>query len=336
MNAVDADEPVSPMSPLSPLSGEDVLLGENGVRTYIECDAGAIWIKHHPNEASPRLTVKVHNVVVTDERLQKMLDALHLAFVDCDQLRVRVYALYDVADMQRVGMKQLHYVVNWMSADTPDGNREDVISHVVDVVAIMLRNTIVGRLLRGLVKVMQGIVQPEQPNRICTSVDELDEYLEEVVLPAKVASADKFKARPNVPVQGLNTTMSPVPGYVPRGTLSTAAPFFKRIPTQFLVDSSEPMSLGEKSPSTRISEPSTSTPSDDASLETLFGIGSPHSDGGSSPLKGAGVGFGFSKPVGKEAVMEEEIVQPPVRTSFFSWFSCSCVPPTATAHGVPQ
>jgi hypothetical protein len=305
-------------------NGEDILLGDGGVRTYIDCEAGAIWIKRYGTERSPRLTVKVHNVAVTDARLNQMLEALHLAFVDCDQLRVQVFANYDVADMQRVGVAQVHKVVSWMSADTEDGNREDIITHCVDVVAIMLRNTIVGKIARGLVSMMQKMVKPEQPNQICITKDDLDTYLDEIVLPPKVASPQKFKPRPNVPVCGLNTTTAPKPGYEPRGSLSQIAPTFKRIPTQFLVD--QDGSFLDKSPSARTTEPSSTSPSDTSSFETPYGPGSPQSD--SSTTFGV---VGFARPVGSEAISEEVDFEPRGGFSFFKWLSCSCVAPTATS-----
>merc|ERR1719473_922187 len=114
----------------------------------------------------------------------------------------------------------------------------------------MLRNTIVGKIARGLVKVMQSMVKPEQPNQICCSQDDLEDYLQNVVLPGKVASSEKFKAPANRPSGVLNTTEDPVRGYEPRGTLSQHKPKFARIPTKYLVDTQETWSL-DKSPSAR-------------------------------------------------------------------------------------
>merc|ERR1719387_2560738 len=126
-------------------------------------------------------------------------------------------------------MSQAHRVVAYMCEDTEDGNREDVITHVVNVVAITLRNTFVGKIARGMVLMIQKIVKPEQPNQICINEDQLNEYLRDVAIPASVASEKKFLARPNIPPHNLNTTMRPKEGYVPRGTLrsSQEAPMFK-------------------------------------------------------------------------------------------------------------
>jgi hypothetical protein len=267
-----------------------------------------------------------------------MLDALHLAFVDCDQLRVQVTAHYDVGEMQRPTVSQAHHVVAWMAADSPDGNREDVISHCVDVVAITLRNTIVGKISRGLVKLIQSLVKPQQPNQICIDTNQLHEYLRTVTLPASIASTAKFKARPNVSVGGLNTTDRPQPGYMPRGTLSQAAPMFKRIPTQFLVaDSAETCSV-EKSPSAGTSLPSTTSPPSDFTEDSLLTPVSPSSDAAPS-LNSPGGSMGARPALGSEAslvaLVEESTVGPPKKASFFSWLSCSCVAPTATTAADP-
>ena len=43
----------------------------------------------------------------------------------------------------------------------------------------------------------------------------------------------------------------------------------------------------------------------------------------------------FSQPADNEAIVEEQTVGPPGRSSFFSWLSCSCVTPTGNAEEVP-
>ena len=75
------------------VNGEEILLGKdkNGVRTYLDYEAAKIWIERYGDERQPRLTVKVRDVGVTDERLNKILEGVHVAAVDCDQLRVQVY-----------------------------------------------------------------------------------------------------------------------------------------------------------------------------------------------------------------------------------------------------
>ena len=46
-----------------------------------------------------------------------------------------------------------------MSADTDHGNREDIIKHCVDAVAVLVRNTFVGKIVRGLVLMIQAMVK---------------------------------------------------------------------------------------------------------------------------------------------------------------------------------
>ena len=45
-----------------------------------------------------------------------------------------------------------------MAADTEDGDREDIFRHCIDVVAVMLRNNIIGKIARGLVKIINKMV----------------------------------------------------------------------------------------------------------------------------------------------------------------------------------
>jgi hypothetical protein len=166
-------------------------------------------------------------------------------------------------------------------------------------------------------------VKPEQPNQICVNEDQLLEYLREVVIPQHIVTKS-FAARPNVAPMGLNTTKRAVEGYVPRGTLREDAPAFKRIPTQFLADGDS--FLNEKSPSTRTTEPSTNSPSD-SSESIAFGPGSPQSDGAGSLLS---LGSPKNIPIIREALVEDSIVAPEGKSSFFSWWNCGCVPPAAT------
>jgi hypothetical protein len=171
------------------------------------------------------------------------------------------------------------------------------------------------------------MVNPSQPNQICCTVADLEAYLRDVVIPDSVASENKFKARPNVPVAGLNTTTKAIAGYVPRGTLLTHAPIFKRIGTQYLIMGPDPCAV-EKSPSARTTEPSTTSPSSEEeenySVEAPLELGSPHSVGSASIKMG-----GLAQSVGSEAILEEQGIESPGRSTFFSWFSCYCVPPEA-------
>jgi hypothetical protein len=265
--------------------------------------------------------VKVRNCAITDENLGLMLEAFHNAAVDCDQLRVQVYGVYDVGDMQRPTISQAKSLVKWMAADTEDGDREDIFRHCIDVVAVMLRNNIIGKIARGLVKIINKMVQPQQPNQICCSLAEVDEYFATVTLPASVASTKKFTetVKPNAPVRGLNQTLGPVPGYVPRGSFSQETPKHESCSTSTRASAVG----GEHTPTASLFSAATATfsgtalDSENASVDTK----SPD-----AAMRGVGL-----FPVSFEGIVEEKAYETQEGpTSFFSWCGCTCNRPEAS------
>ena len=118
------------------------------------------------------------------------------------------YAFYDLADLQRPTIAQARHIVNWIQADTEDGNRGKIFSSI-DVVGILLRNTIVGKITRGLVKLINRLLNPPQPNQICISLAEIEEFFAGAAVSTRTFTETP---PPNAPVRGLNQTSGPIPG----------------------------------------------------------------------------------------------------------------------------
>jgi hypothetical protein len=274
------------------------LLGENGVRSYYDGVYGSIWIQMYPNEPIPRITLKVANVQCCDEGCHTLLGCLHDAFVDCDRVGVQACACYDVQGMQKPGFSHAKIIIKWMGdKNTPDGNREELIQNVVRAVAVVLVNTWVGVIVKGLVSFIDAAVKPEQPNKVFFNESGVGPFL-----------SDAIQGRANA---SRPWACNRVAGHVLRGNL---------------VDGSESCSQLVNAPSPAPSPPE----SPPASVGRSLSIDSPTKGiTPSTSASGSATSDADKTPTAvvilpqedEDAVVDEAIVKP-LACGWFRWFAC--------------
>jgi hypothetical protein len=172
---------------------------ENSSRMYLDSIPAMIEVwDPQDGEFFPRLEIEVRDCPLTDENISEVFDALWVAIVDLDRMGLEVTASYHLNNMQRPSYRQAKFLIEWMRADTPQGNREVIFNRVLKCVMIGVKNNFGGKIMKGVINIVNTAVKPQMPVRSIVETPSLFEeqrafFLE--IKPTGAPSMDRPKEK---------------------------------------------------------------------------------------------------------------------------------------------